>query len=103
VGTGFPKRSCSNKKIERDDDSRKSHPALARSIRLWELPKAEAADPAPARRGSEPVLDLTATFVAAAHNGLSRIISLRPIPICIASRLERDHSLHKVGIGPVGA
>jgi hypothetical protein len=29
VDTGFPKRSCSNKKIERDDDSRKSHPALA--------------------------------------------------------------------------
>jgi hypothetical protein len=29
VGTGFPKRSCSNKKIERDDDSKKSHPALA--------------------------------------------------------------------------
>src|SRR6266446_6516753 len=28
VVTGFPKRSCSNKKIERDDDSRKSHPAL---------------------------------------------------------------------------
>ena len=38
VGTGFPRdkrenafarRSCSNKKIERDDDSKKSHPALA--------------------------------------------------------------------------
>jgi hypothetical protein len=28
VGTGFPKRSCSNKKIERNDDSKKSHPAL---------------------------------------------------------------------------
>jgi hypothetical protein len=24
----FRKRSCSNKKIERDDDSKKSHPAL---------------------------------------------------------------------------
>jgi hypothetical protein len=30
VVTGFPKRSCSNKKIERDDDSKKSHPALVR-------------------------------------------------------------------------
>jgi tetratricopeptide (TPR) repeat protein len=29
VGTGFPKRSCSNKKIEWDDDSKKSHHALA--------------------------------------------------------------------------
>jgi len=29
VGTGFPKRSYSNKKVERDDDSKKSHPALA--------------------------------------------------------------------------
>src|SRR4030081_3315001 len=28
VVTGFPKRSCSNKKIERDDDSKKTHPAL---------------------------------------------------------------------------
>jgi hypothetical protein len=27
VGTGFPKRSCSNKELERDDDSKKSHPA----------------------------------------------------------------------------
>jgi hypothetical protein len=25
----FGKRSCSNKKIERDDDSKKNHPALA--------------------------------------------------------------------------
>ncbi len=37
MGTGFPsdkreafaRRSCSNKKIERDDDSKKSHPALS--------------------------------------------------------------------------
>src|SRR6267378_67220 len=28
MGTGFPKRSCSNKRIERDDDSKKSQPAL---------------------------------------------------------------------------
>ena len=26
-GTGFPKRSCSNKKTERENDSKKSHPA----------------------------------------------------------------------------
>src|SRR6202521_6291757 len=26
----FVRRSCSNKRIERDDDSKKSHPALAR-------------------------------------------------------------------------
>src|SRR6267154_6515756 len=29
VGTGFPKKSCLKQKIERDDDSKKSHPALA--------------------------------------------------------------------------
>jgi len=29
VGAGFPKRSCSNKKIERDDDSKKSRAALS--------------------------------------------------------------------------
>jgi hypothetical protein len=28
VDTGFPKRSCSNNKLERDDDSKISHPAL---------------------------------------------------------------------------
>jgi hypothetical protein len=31
VGTGFRKRSCSNNKIERDADSKKSHPALGES------------------------------------------------------------------------
>ena len=30
MGTGFPKGSCSNKKIERDDDSKKCHLALGR-------------------------------------------------------------------------
>jgi hypothetical protein len=29
VDTGFPKRLCSNKKLERDDDSKKRHLALA--------------------------------------------------------------------------
>jgi len=29
VGAGFPKRSCSNKEIERDGFSKKSHPAPA--------------------------------------------------------------------------
>jgi uncharacterized membrane protein YeaQ/YmgE (transglycosylase-associated protein family) len=33
VCSGFRKRSCSNKKLERDDDSTKSHPALARVMR----------------------------------------------------------------------
>src|SRR6266404_8895252 len=28
----FARRSCSNKKMERDDDSKKSHPALARQL-----------------------------------------------------------------------
>src|SRR5712664_3246036 len=30
-GNGFRKRSCSSNKVERDDDSKKSHSALARS------------------------------------------------------------------------
>jgi hypothetical protein len=29
VDTGFRKRSCSNNKLEREDDSKKSHPAPA--------------------------------------------------------------------------
>jgi hypothetical protein len=32
VGTGFRKRSCSKKKLERDDESKKSHPALVAEI-----------------------------------------------------------------------
>src|ERR1700676_2004423 len=36
-GYGFPKRSCSNKKIERDDDSKKSHHAL-RSVEAPDRP-----------------------------------------------------------------
>jgi hypothetical protein len=36
VDTGFPKTSCLSKKIERDDDSKKSHLALTRfSRRSW--------------------------------------------------------------------
>src|SRR3954471_21838180 len=31
VRSGFRKRSCSNKNLERDADSRKNHPALARA------------------------------------------------------------------------
>src|SRR6202035_2855992 len=37
-GNRFPKRSCSNKKIERDDDSKKSHPALDCAV---EIPETE--------------------------------------------------------------
>jgi hypothetical protein len=32
VDTGFRKRSCSTNKLERDDDSKKSHRALAASF-----------------------------------------------------------------------
>jgi hypothetical protein len=34
VGTGFPKGSCSKQKIEREDDSKKSHPDLDRRASL---------------------------------------------------------------------
>src|SRR5258708_7468767 len=33
VDAGFPKRSCANKEIERDDDSKKSHHALGAPTR----------------------------------------------------------------------
>src|SRR5712671_5258093 len=33
----FARRSCSNEKIERDDDSKKSHPALAFSVSLSQI------------------------------------------------------------------
>jgi hypothetical protein len=104
VGTGFPKRSCSNKKIERDDDSKKSHPARARSIRLWELPNAEAANPASARRGSGAVVDFTTTFVAATHNGQPRKLFLfEQFQFALPPDWNPIILLRKVGIGPVGA
>jgi hypothetical protein len=34
VDTGFRKRSCSSNKLERDDDSKKIHPALAAESRI---------------------------------------------------------------------
>src|SRR3979411_147926 len=37
VDTGFPRRSCSNKRIELDDDSKKSHHALEGSSRETEF------------------------------------------------------------------
>src|ERR1700674_4526045 len=53
VGIGFPKRSCSNKKIERDDDSKKSHPALtaSRGSMALGLPAHRLDSPAPRRYG----------------------------------------------------
>ena len=36
-GNGFRKRSCSNNKVERDDDSKKSHPALVRRAAVRRL------------------------------------------------------------------
>src|SRR5260370_6284150 len=57
-GNRFSERSCSNKKLERDDDSTESHPALAAAIRvaanepvLSPLPtmKKPARDPLPGR------------------------------------------------------
>jgi hypothetical protein len=35
VGTGFRKRSCSDNKLERDDDSKKSHPAPEHDPEKW--------------------------------------------------------------------
>jgi hypothetical protein len=50
VGTGFPKRSCSNKKIERDDDS---------IFPRWGVADAEA------ERAAEAVIDLFIEGIAA--------------------------------------
>jgi hypothetical protein len=46
MGTGFPKRSCSNKKIERDDHSKGSHPDRETSCKnATEIPdEGEAGD-----------------------------------------------------------
>src|ERR1700682_6034586 len=40
--TGFPKRSCSNKKLKRDDDSTRTHSALGRLYGAGELASAAA-------------------------------------------------------------
>jgi hypothetical protein len=46
VDTGFPKGSCSNKKLEQDEDSKKSHTAL--EVSLWAAVRVPAqAQPTP--------------------------------------------------------
>src|SRR5215218_2259202 len=45
VATGFGKRSCSNKEVERDDDSTRSHRALDR---IMAVPHRKSPAPAPA-------------------------------------------------------
>jgi hypothetical protein len=75
---------------------------LARSIRLWELPNAEAANPASAWRGSEPVADLTATLVAAAHNGQPQLFLFDQFQFALPLDWNAIILLRKVGIGPVG-
>jgi len=52
----FARRSCSNKKIERDDDSKKSHPALKKLL--------DEATPIPASfRDHRVALDRSLAFV----------------------------------------
>jgi hypothetical protein len=83
VGTGFRKRSCSKKKLERDDESKKSHPALVAgigggiaipgtavgissvvSIISVEAETAQAGEPAAAKT-AEPAAESTAREAAA--------------------------------------
>jgi hypothetical protein len=61
VGTGFRKRSCSNNKLERDDDSKKSHPALGVTI---SPDKSLLADTAArrCRHARERIVNVGATF-----------------------------------------
>src|SRR5215210_6275477 len=44
-GSRFSERSCSNKEVERDDDSTRRHPALDR---VMAVPHRKSPDPAPA-------------------------------------------------------
>jgi len=43
VGPGFRKRSCCNNELERDDESKKSHPALARELAIEKEAQIEGA------------------------------------------------------------
>jgi hypothetical protein len=56
----FGKRSCSNKEVERDDDSKKNHPALGRNPPAWCVFGASYARSvvclAGAAQGSQPAL-----------------------------------------------
>jgi hypothetical protein len=65
---------------------------LARSLRRWELPNFASVNAGAAWRLTTSIAHSPNGFVAAAHNGQIGIYSVRSIPICIASRLELDHS-----------
>jgi hypothetical protein len=83
VGTGFPKRSCSNKKIERDDDSKKSRSALEkrpqRGVRAeavihrthWGLASGRTSTSCGGGNGSTPVTQLTSIDLGGHDDGTS--------------------------------
>jgi hypothetical protein len=95
AGTGFPKRSCSNKKIERDDDSKKSHPALASTpsinIKAGCAPPGSVSNPdhggglhaRPSEIGGpEPNVSASRDFVAWSPREPSKSQGIRPTGIC---------------------
>ena len=102
----FPKRSCSNNKLERDDDSKISHPALRdRPI------ENEVAYPAPAcrslfaldgSRGGPATRCLAGCSIpqGSARRTSGRTFSLQgpaggqPLPVSVRSKRHRDLSRH---------
>src|SRR5581483_8308263 len=95
-GYRFRKRSCSNKKLARSDDSRRRHPALVpiagssaladddiehvgRVINMPELPEVETV-----RRGLEPVMEGARFTKVEAHRRDLRW----PLPKDFVARLE---------------
>src|SRR6267143_907462 len=87
-GTGFRKRSCSSNKLERDDDSKNSHPALG----------AAAFAPAAPLHGQswkELSVNWQADVKIAFHSGRNSAALQKPI----GAPLHADHEARPGGTG----
>jgi hypothetical protein len=84
--------------------SRSVNGILARSVRLWELPNAEAANPASAWRGSKPHRQSRDKgLLPQRTTDSSRIILFDQFQFALPPDWNPIILLRKVGIGPVGA
>jgi hypothetical protein len=77
---------------------------LARSIRLWELPNAEAANPASVRRGSEPYRHSRGKVCCrSAQRTAAELFLFDQFQFALPPDWNAIILWRKVGIGPVGA
>src|SRR3979409_2202381 len=107
VGTGFRKRSCSNNKLERDDDSKKSHPALAVAFPKGGLAGVRHRDPCRVGRGvgDVSVVPVPPLVGSALGVALRRVLPrlLTPERRHVAVAPDGPHRLVAAAVDEIGA